>query len=97
MRINLPTMGETIATLADLERMKAEIIQAIREASKSNSTLEKKWFRSKEVREILGISSSTLQTMRIKREIPYSKVSGILYYPADGIQNLLNKNLQNAD
>ena len=90
-------MGETIATLEDLERMKTEIIEALKEATKSNSTLEKKWLRSKDVREILGISSSTLQTMRIKGEIPFSKVSGILYYPADGIQDLLNKNLQNVE
>ena len=90
-------MGETVATLEDLERMKTEIIQALKEATQSNSTLEKKWLRSKEVREKLSISSSTLQTMRIKGEIPFSKVSGIIYYPADGIQNLLNNNLQNAD
>ena len=90
-------MGETIATLEDLERIKTEIIQALKETSKSNSIIEKKWLRSKEVREKLSISSSTLQTMRIKGEIPFSKVSGIIYYPADGIQNLLNNNLQNAD
>ena len=90
-------MGETVATLADLERIKTEIIQALKEATQSNSTLDKKWLRSKEVREKLSISSSTLQTMRIKGEIPYSKISGIIYYPADGIQNLLNNNLQNTD
>ena len=90
-------MGETVATLADLERIKTEIIQALKEATQSNSTLEKKWLRSKEVREKLSISSSTLQSMRIKGEIPYSKISGIIYYPADGIQNLLKNNLQNTD
>jgi len=90
-------MGETVATLEDLERMKTEIIQALKETAHSNSTAEKKWLRSKEVREKLSISSSTLQTMRIKGEIPFSKISGIIYYPVDGIQNLLNNNLQNAD
>ena len=90
-------MGETIATLEDLERMKTEIIQALKETTQSKSTLEKKWLRSKEVREKLSISSSTLQTMRIKGEIPFSKVSGIIYYPADGIQNILIDNLQNAE
>ena len=90
-------MGETIATLEDLERIKTEIIQALKEATPSKSTLEKKWLRSKEVREKLSISSSTLQTMRIKGEIPYSKISGIIYYPVDGIQDLLNNNLQNTD
>ena len=90
-------MGETVATLSDLERMKTEIIEALKDATKSNSTLEKKWLRSKEVREKLSISSTTLQTMRIKGEIPFSKISGIIYYPADGIQNILNNNLRNAD
>ncbi len=90
-------MGETIATLEDLERIKTEIIQALKEATQSNSILEKKWLRSKEVRELLSISSSTLQSMRIKGEIPYTKISGIIYYPADEIHALLNKNLQNAE
>ncbi len=89
-------MGETIATLEDLERMKAEIIQALKEVTQSHSNLEKKWLRSKEVREKLNISSTTLQTMRIKGQIPFSKISGIIYYPADGIQNLLINNLKNA-
>ncbi len=90
-------MGETVATLEDLERMKTEIIQALKEATQSNSTLEKKWLRSKEVREKLSISPSTLQTMRIKGRIPFTKLSGIIYYPADEIQSLLYKNLQNAE
>jgi len=46
---------------------------------------------------ILGISSTTLQTMRIKGEIPFSKISGIIYYPVEGIQKLLNKNLRNSE
>ncbi|MEK0337328.1 MAG: helix-turn-helix domain-containing protein [Nitrosopumilus sp.] len=90
-------MGETVATLEDLERMKNEIIQALKEVSRSNSTSEKKWIRSKEVREILSISSSTLQTMRIRGKIPFSKISGIIYYPVEGIQKLLNKNLRNSE
>ena len=90
-------MGETVATLEDIRRMKNEIILAIKEISFSNSTSEKKWIRSKEVREILSISSSTLQTMRIRGEIPFSKISGIIYYPVEGIQKLLNKNLRNSE
>jgi len=89
-------MGTTVATLEDLERMKNEILQALRESTLPNSVPEKKWIRSKEAREILGVSSGTLQTMRIKGDIPYSKISGIIYYPAEGIYKLLNKNLRNS-
>jgi hypothetical protein len=74
--------------------MKTEIIQAFRELTRLSSAPEKNWLRSQNVRRILGVSSSTLQTMRIKWEIPFSKISGIIYYPIEGIQNLLNMNLQ---
>ena len=90
-------MGETVATLADLDRMKAEIIQAFKDATQTRAQTGKKWLRSKEVRELLNLSSTTLQTMRIKGDIPYTKIGGIIYYPADEIQTILNKNLQNAE
>jgi DNA-binding Xre family transcriptional regulator len=87
-------MGQIVATLEDMERMKPEIIQAIREISQTKSVSEKKWIRTKEARAILGISSSTLQTLRIKGEIPFSKIGGIIYFPVEGIQKLLDENLR---
>jgi len=44
-----------------------------------------KWLRSKDVREMLGISDSTLQTMRIKGTIPAYKLGPTWFYREDEI------------
>lgn len=53
-----------------------------------------KWLRSKDVREMLGISNSTLQTMRIKGTIPAYKLGPTWFYREDEIIETLlaNKN-----
>jgi hypothetical protein len=48
-----------------------------------------KWLRSKDVREMLGISDSTLQTMRIKGTIPAYKLGPTWFYREDEILNTL--------
>ena len=39
-----------------------------------------KWLRSKDVREMLGISDSTLQSMRIKGTIPAYQLGATWFY-----------------
>ena len=57
-----------------------------------------KWLRSKDVREMLGISDSTLQTMRINGTIPAYKLGPTWFYREDEIiENLLaNRNNSKA-
>ena len=59
------------------------------------NTLQKetyKWLRSKDVREMLGISDSTLQTMRIKGTIPAYKLGATWFYREDEILETLFEN-----
>lgn len=51
-----------------------------------------KWLRSKNVREMLGISDSTLQTMRIKGAIPAYKLGATWFYREDEILAKLMEN-----
>jgi len=90
-------MGQTVATLEDIERMKNEIIDALKENTNQKKGLEKKWIRSKEAREMLSISSGKLQDMRIKRDIPYTAIGSIYYYPVIEIQNILDGNLREKE
>ncbi|MBV5313185.1 MAG: helix-turn-helix domain-containing protein [Prolixibacteraceae bacterium] len=39
-----------------------------------------KWLRSSDVREMLGISDSTLQTMRINKTLPAYKLGSTWFY-----------------
>ena len=48
-----------------------------------------KWLRSKVVRKMLGISDSTLQTMRIKGTIPAYKMDTMWFYREDEILAVL--------
>jgi hypothetical protein len=43
------------------------------------------WLRSSKVRQMLGISDSTLQTMRINRTLPAYKLGATWFYREDEI------------
>ncbi|SHI47488.1 Helix-turn-helix domain-containing protein [Mesonia phycicola] len=86
-------MSATIITTDDLREFKLELLEEIQELLlKQHSTTSKKWLRSKEVRELLGISPGTLQNLRINGTLPYTKIGGVLYYDEEEINAVLEKN-----
>jgi len=48
-----------------------------------------KWMRSADVRELLSISDSTLQAMRISRALPACKLGNTWFYKYDEIMDAL--------
>ena len=79
-----------LVTVQDLQELKAEIISEIEQITKKQTT-QKEWLRSSEVMEMLSISSGTLQSLRINRDIPFSKMGGTLYYERAEVVKALNK------
>ena len=77
-------------TKADLEQFKNEISENLTTSIKDLQP--KKWLRSKEVRQMLGISPGTLQNMRIQGHIPFTKLGGTLFYDSNEIDKILNDN-----
>lgn len=58
----------------------------------SQSTKEEakiKWLRSKDVRKMLGVGDSTLQSFRIKNLIPAYKLGDMWFYREDEINEVL--------
>ena len=55
----------------------------------------KKWLKSPEVRELLSISTGTLQNLRINGTLPYTKIGGVIYYDYDEILKILEENCVN--
>lgn len=86
-------MATEILTLEDLQVFKKEILQEMKSLfeGKSNGNT-KKWLKSIEVREMLGISPGTLQNLRINGTLPYSKMGGMIFYDNDEIQRILVSN-----
>lgn len=84
-------MNVNLITNDDLERFKGELFKEIRIMIGSSKISEgtKTWLKGIEVRNLLGISSGTLQNMRLNGTIPFSKIGGLLYYRYDDILKLM--------
>lgn len=81
-----------LVTKEDLLILKEELIYEINKLVEAKTVIQNKWLKSREVREILKCSPGTLQNLRIKNILPYTKVGGAIYYLYDDIENLLKKN-----
>lgn len=85
-------MSATIITTDDLHEFKLELLEDLKELMSNQSDLKpRKWLKSPEVRELLGISPGTLQNLRINGTLPYSKVGGVLYYDYHEIMKVIEQ------
>lgn len=57
--------------------------------------LNDSWLDNQEVLQFLHISLRTLQTLRSKGTLPYSKIRGKFYYKVSDIEQLLQENYYN--
>ncbi len=89
-------MSVQILTKDDLHQFKTELIEEIKNILTDNTPQKKKWLKSWEVREMLGISRGTLQTMRNNGTLQATPVGGLMFYDYDDIAKLMQgrKNTQ---
>ena len=82
---------DELITKADLEQLKSEIKDVI--ISLIDDKLpNNKWLKSNEVQKMLGVSYSTLKSLRLKGILPHSKIGGSIYYNYSDIINVLEEN-----
>jgi len=86
-------MNIDLLTGKDLLEFEERLVQRLQQTQ----TQLKRWLRSKEVCNMLGVSPSGLQNMRVQGLIPFSKLGSSVYYPLDGIEKALNSNLVQAN
>jgi hypothetical protein len=85
-------MSILVITAEDLERQLQKVVDEVKFAVTNNDSSNVRWIRSKQVKELLGISDSKLQTMRINRSITYSQIDGTYFYDKDSTLSLLEQN-----
>lgn len=86
-------MAATIITTEDLLEFKMELLEGIKQLLNNQSGKSgKKWLKSPEVMDFLGISPGTLQNLRVNGTLPYTKIGGVLYYDYQEIMKVLEKN-----
>jgi hypothetical protein len=67
------TMIANIVTMEDLERFKNELLNEIKTLLSNSAPGKKQWLKSPDVREMVGISPGTLQTLRINPTLSLQK------------------------
>ena len=86
-------MPAQIVTTDDLRELKLELLEDFKRMLKEHGGQSpKKWLKSYEVRKLLSISPGTLQNLRLKGTLPFTKIGGVLYYDHEDIQKTLQDN-----
>jgi len=89
-------MSVELLTKEDLQQVKNELLQEISDLLLKGSE-QKKWLKTDEVKKLLKISPGTLQTLRVNGTLQFSRIGNIIYYDAEHIEKMLQKNLQKSN
>ena len=84
-------MAVSIITKEDLQEFKTELLEEIKNLFHIKTSEQKLWLRSSEVKELLKISSGTLQNLRVNGTLRFSRVGSTLYYNYQDIEKLFNE------
>jgi hypothetical protein len=85
MEINIVTKEDL---KRGLEELRQQLLADMQELL-SGKSAGKQWMKSDEVRKMLGVSTGTLQNLRIAGKLNPSKIGGIHYYKLSEIEALL--------
>ena len=84
-------MTVEIITKEELNQFRLQLLEDLKHLlSPVQSKPAKQWLKASEVRKLLGISTGTLQNLRIQGKLRSSKISGIHYYQFEDIDRLMN-------
>ena len=89
---NILSMSAQIITTEDLENFQQQLLKEIKIVVAQVHPPPKPWLKSSEVRELLQVSASTLQTLRLNGTLPFSKLGGAVYYAYQDIERVLKEN-----
>jgi len=85
-----------VLTYEDFKEFEARILKEIEEIKKALPSISpKKWLRSSDIKELLGIlSHGKLQTMRNNKEIPFTVIGGTIFYSLEDVNKMLDTTRQ---
>lgn len=81
-----------LVTKADLEKFKQDLLFSLMQAMKTYSAKpNKKWIKSYELRKILNVSVTTMQTLRCNGTIPFIKIGHVIYYDMEDVERVFDE------
>lgn len=91
-------MAATVITPEDLQEFKQDLLTEIRKLlSERQGGLPHKWLKSHEIRRLLSVSEGTLQHLRKKGTLPFTKIGGVIYYDIEDVEKMIKDNKSNRD
>ncbi|QHS55858.1 helix-turn-helix domain-containing protein [Mucilaginibacter sp. 14171R-50] len=78
-----------VLTTEDLEKFRKQLLTDIENLL--NVKYPKKWLKTNEVMDLLGMSEVTLQTLRNKGKIPFRKLGGTVYFNAEELDQYIQQ------
>ena len=83
-------------TKEDINLFKQEMLDAFRTIVEQElkPRVYRKWIKTYQLKEMLDLSDTTLQTMRNSGVIPYTLLGGLAFYDYEEILQLMEKNKQ---
>ena len=76
----------------DLQAFRRDLLkELIRILGQGQSAPAPKWLKSHDVQRLLRIAPSTLQTMRDKGILPYTKIGNVIYYDPEDVRKMLDR------
>ncbi len=84
-------MAIEVITKDDLQSFRMQLLNDIRQLLiPQEAKFINPWLKNNEVKKLLGISSNTIQRLRIAGKLRSTKVGGVHYYRYEEIERLLN-------
>ena len=88
-------MAVELITKDDLLRFKQDLFTELKQFFQGHNPDQKQWLKSYEVREMLGISRGTLQTLRTNGTLNGTRIGGLMFYSYDEISKLMQGQKKN--
>ncbi|GAA3940982.1 helix-turn-helix domain-containing protein [Chitinophaga oryziterrae] len=90
MQTNIPATKQELQRVEKVvSRLKQEMLQMRKLLKQQQLPTDYTMIKSREVRKMLRVSASTLQTMRNKGKISFTRMGGLLLYNYNDIRDLL--------
>lgn len=86
-------MSELLPILSGIKREMEVLTRTVTQMSKTHAQqLSEEWVTKEQVMAMLKISPRTLETLKRKGILPYTKIQGMFYYCTSDIEKLLKEN-----
>ncbi|HOZ15668.1 MAG TPA: helix-turn-helix domain-containing protein [Tenuifilaceae bacterium] len=86
-------MNVELVTKDDLRSLESNLLNKVEQLIKGKaSEYQRRWYKTKDLEELFGISKGKQQDLRNKNVLPFTKIGVTIYYSVEDIERILEDN-----